>query len=127
MGGAEMTTTHAYSLSRVLSILAGCVVLAVTLLAASTAHADPADADAKFLAGLTSKGITFESPQGMIAAGHLACAELDRGETPTQVAQDVMDNKDVLAGSNLDGFHAGFFVGASISAYCPKYVAGLTA
>jgi hypothetical protein len=24
--------------------------------------------------------------------------------------------------SNLDGFHAGYFVGASIGAYCPKYV-----
>ncbi|WP_424738293.1 DUF732 domain-containing protein [Mycobacterium sp.] len=90
--------------------------------AASTAHADPADSDAKFLAALSSKGITYGSPEVMIAAGHVACEELDRGETPTTVAQDVMNNKDVLTSSNLDAYHAGFFVGASIAAYCPKYL-----
>jgi len=85
-------------------------------------HADPADVDAKFLAALSSKGITYTSPEVMIAAGQVACTELDRGEAPAQVAQDVMNNKDVLTSSNLDAFHAGFFVGASIAAYCPKYV-----
>jgi hypothetical protein len=117
-----MTTTHVHSPSRVLSLLAACVVLVVALLAASTAHADPADVDAKFLAALSSRGITHASPEVMIAAGHVACTELDQGETPAQVAQDVMNNKDVLTSSNLDAFHAGFFVGASIAAYCPKYV-----
>lgn len=57
----------------------------------------------------------------MIAAGHAVCVHLDRGESPRQVAGDVMHNKDVLTGSNLNALHAGFFVGASISAYCPKY------
>jgi hypothetical protein len=47
---------------------------------------------------------------------------LIRGETPAQVAQDVMNYKDVVSSSNLDAYHAGFFVGASIAAYCPKYV-----
>lgn len=122
-----MTTTHVHSPSRVLSLLAACVVLVVALLGppgapASTAHADPADADAKFLAALSSRGITYESPEVMIAAGRVACTELDQGETPGQVAQDVMNNKDVLTSSNLDAFHAGFFVGASIGAYCPKYL-----
>ena len=117
-----MTTTHVHSPSRVLSQLAACVVLVVAPLGASTAHADPADADAKFLATLSSHGITYTSPEVMIAAGHVACTELDQGETPGQVARDVMNNKDVLTSSNLDAFHAGFFVGASIAAYCPKYV-----
>ena len=121
-----MRAASAHSPSRVLRVLAACVVLVVALLgqpggAASTAHADPADADAKFLAALTSQGITYSSPEVMIAAAHVACTELDRGETPGQVAQDVMNNKDVLTSSNLDAFHAGFFVGASIGAYCPKY------
>jgi len=121
-----MTTTHVHLPSRVLAELAACVVLVVTLLgspgaAASTAHADPADADAKFLAALNSQGITYASPQVMIAAGHVACAELDQGETPGQVALDVMSNKDVLTSSNLDAFHSAFFVGASIGAYCPNY------
>ncbi len=122
-----MTTTDVHSPRRVLSILAACVVLVVALLgqlgaAASTAHADPADADAKFLAELTSQGITFGSPAVMIAAGHVACAELDKGETPIQVVEHVMNNEDVLTSSNLDDYHAGFFVGASIAAYCPKYL-----
>ena len=122
-----MTTTHVHSPSRVLSLLAACVVLVVALLgqpgaAASTAHADPADADAKFLAALTSEGITYESPEAMIAAGHVACTELDKGEIPAQVAHDVLNNKDVLTSRNLDAYHAGFFVGASIAAYCPQYV-----
>jgi hypothetical protein len=115
-----MTTTHVHSPSRVLSLLAACVVLVVALLAASTADADPADVDAKFLAALDTRGITYAPPEVMIAAGHVACTELDKGETPAQVAQDVM--KDALTSSNLDAYHAGFFVGASIAAYCPKYV-----
>jgi hypothetical protein len=100
--------------------LAACGVLVVALLAASTADADPADVDAKFLAALDSRGITHASPEVMIAAGHVACTELDKGEPPARVAQDVM--KDVLTSSNLDAYHAGFFVGVSIAAYCPKYV-----
>lgn len=125
-----MTTTHVRLPRRVLPRLTACVVLIVALLgpagaATSTAHADPTDAnadvDAKFLAALGSRGITYSSPEVMIAAGHAACAELDRGETPVRVAHDVMKNKDVLTGSNLDRFRAGFFVGASIAAYCPKY------
>ncbi len=107
--------------SRVLSLFAACVVLVVALLAASTAHADPADVDAKFLAALSSQGITYSSPEVMIPAGHIACTKLDRGESPARVSHDVTKNKDVLTGSNLDAFHAGFFVGASIAAYCPKH------
>lgn len=122
-----MTTAHVHSPRRVQSLLVGCVVLIVALLsplgaAGVTAHADPADDDAKFLAALSSRGITYASPEVMIAAGHAACAELDRGETPGRVAYDVMNNKDVLTASNLGAHHAGFFVGASIAAYCPKYL-----
>ncbi|GAB4927312.1 DUF732 domain-containing protein [Mycobacterium avium] len=122
-----MTPAHVHSPSRVLPVLAACVVLIVALLgpagaAGLTAHADPADDDAKFLAALSSQGITYTSPEVMIAAGHAACTELDRGETPARVAWDVMRNKDVLTGSNLAAHHAGFFVGASIAAYCPKYL-----
>ena len=125
-----MTTGHVHSPRRVLSLLAACVVLIVALLgppggAGLTAHADPVDADAKFLAALSSQGITYASPEAMIAAGHAVCAELDRGETPARIAHDVMNHKDLrslLTGSNLAAHHAGFFVGASIAAYCPKYL-----
>ena len=122
-----MATTPMRLLGRALRLCAARRVLIVALLGlsgavASTAHADPADADAKFLAALSSHGITYASPEVMIGAGHVACTELDQGETPGLVAQDVMNNKDVLTSSNMDAFDAGFFVGASIAAYCPKYV-----
>ena len=81
--------------------------------AASSAHADATD-DA-FTAALTSKGITFESPQAAIIAGHEVCDELDLGRTPVQVATDVTKN------SNLGGYHAGYFVGLAMRTYCPKH------
>ena len=81
--------------------------------AAPIARAEPIDD--RFLAALQSQGITYQSPEAAIAAGHLVCSELDHGETPQQVAQDVINV------SNLDPFHAGYFVGASIGAYCPGH------
>jgi hypothetical protein len=115
-----MTTIRIRSPSPVLPLLAACVVLVVGLLgplgtAASPAHADPADVDERYLAALSSHGITYTSPEVGIAAGHLVCTKLDGGEAPTDVAKDVMNS------SSLDGYHAGYFVGASIGAYCPQY------
>ena len=81
--------------------------------AAPIAHADAAD-DA-FLSALSTKGIHFGSPDKALIAGHEVCDELGNGKTPNQVASTVMSNSD------LDGYHAGYFVGASIRAYCPKY------
>jgi Protein of unknown function (DUF732) len=82
-------------------------------LAAPAAHADATD-DA-FLSALNAKGIKFGSPDKALIAAHEVCDELDNGKTPPQVASTVQSN------SNLDGYHAGYFVGASIRTYCPKY------
>ena len=114
------TTTHILSRGRVLSLSAARVVLVVALLgplgvAASTARADPSDVDARFLAALRAAGITYASPDVGIGAGHLVCSKLDGGEKPTDVANEVMNS------SSLDAYHAGYFVGASIGAYCPQY------
>jgi hypothetical protein len=76
-------------------------------------HADPIDD--KFLAALQAQSITYRSPEAAIAAGHLVCTELDQGQPKSQVAQDVIDQTD------LDPYHAGYFVGASVGAYCPQY------
>jgi hypothetical protein len=93
-------------------------VLAVALLglvaaAAPTAHADAVDTN--FLGALAAKGINFASGQAAIVAGHEVCDELDQGRQASDVANDVM------AQSNLDGYHAGFFVGVSIAAFCPRH------
>ena len=82
--------------------------------AAPTAHADAA-VDNTFTAALSSKGINFASPQSAIVAGHEVCDELDLGRTQVQVATNVTKN------SNLDGYHAGYFVGLAVRTYCPQH------
>jgi Protein of unknown function (DUF732) len=72
-------------------------------------------ADNTFTAALSSKGINFASPQSAIIAAHEVCDELDLGRTPVQVATDVTKN------SNLDGYHAGYFVGLAVRTYCPQH------
>jgi hypothetical protein len=112
-----MRTTTKRSPSRVRSLLAGLVlVLTLGPLGATTptAHADAIDDE--FLAALDAQGIEYASAEAAIIAAHEVCDELDLGRTPTQVAHTVINN------SNLDGYHAGYFVGASIAVYCPKYL-----
>ncbi|BBX74641.1 DUF732 domain-containing protein [Mycobacterium shinjukuense] len=112
-----MATRQVRSSRRVRSLLAG-PVLVITLLgfaavATPIAHADGVD-DA-FLNAVKSKGINFASPLSAIVAGHVVCDELDFGRQKADVANDVMNS------SNLDGFRAGYFVGVSIAAYCPRH------
>ncbi len=112
-----MTRTQRRNPSLLLLLLAAGVAPAAGLLgalgAAPAVHATATD-DA-FLAALTAKGINYESPETAIRSGHLVCQELDSGIAAQQVANDVMTN------GHLDGYHAGYFVGVSIRAYCPKY------
>jgi hypothetical protein len=93
------------------------VVVVVALLgplgAASTAHADARDD--KFLAMLNYDGITDDTREAAIIAGHTACEKLDQGMSPAEVAYDVVFS------SHLPAYDSGFFVGASMSAYCPQH------
>jgi hypothetical protein len=112
-----MTTTPVRSPIAVRSVVAGLVLvvamLGVAELASPAAHADGID-DA-FIKAVQSKGINFASPQAAIIAGHEVCDELDLGRAKSDVANDVMGS------SNLDGYRAGYFVGVSVAAYCPRY------
>jgi hypothetical protein len=90
-------------------------LLSLVAVAAPTAHADYAVDSSNFLGALTSKGITFASRRAAIAAGHEVCDELDQGRQASDVGNDVMTQ------TNLDGYHAGFFVGVSIAAFCPRH------
>jgi hypothetical protein len=92
-------------------VLAGA--LAPVASVAPIAHADATD-DA-FLSALRAKGIHFGSPDKAFIAGHEVCDELANGKTAVQVASTVQSNSD------MDGYHAGFFVGAAIRAYCPQF------
>jgi hypothetical protein len=107
-----MTTTQLCSLRRVRSLLA-LALLGPVAIAAPTAHADAVDSN--FVNALNSRGITFASPQAAVVAAHEVCDELDSGRASSDVANDVMQQ------SSLDGYHAGFFVGVSIAAFCPRH------
>ncbi len=100
-------------MSRMWAALVVVVAALGPLAAAPSAHADAVD-DA-FLAALTAKGIHFGSPDKAVIAGHEVCDEIDNGKTPAQVASTVEAN------SGMDGYHAGYFVGAAIRAYCPAH------
>ncbi|MBV8785442.1 MAG: DUF732 domain-containing protein [Mycobacterium sp.] len=115
-----MTTTHVRSPHPVRPTLAG-LVLALALLGVAGAATPSARADAvddKFLAAAKSKGINFASPQAAIVAGHEVCDELDLGRQKPDVASEVMQN------SNLDSYAAGYFVGISVAAFCPRHLGG---
>ena len=116
---AAVATPHVRSTSPLRSLIAGLVLAAALLsglaVAAPTAHADAAVDSSKFLSALTSRDITFASRQAAIVAGHEVCDELDQGEQASDVANTVMTQTD------LDGYHAGFFVGVSIAVFCPRH------
>jgi hypothetical protein len=116
---AAVATAQVRSPSPLRSLLTGLVLafalLSLVAVAAPTAHADYAVDTSNFLGALTSKGITFTARQAAIAAGHEVCDELDQGKQASDVGNDVMTQ------TNLDGYHAGFFVGVSIAAFCPRH------
>jgi Protein of unknown function (DUF732) len=96
-------------------LIAAASVTAAIGSAVTVAHADTNDG--KFLAALKSEGITDHvSPQHAIEAGHTVCQKLDARQTPTQVANDVLNS------STMPAYHSGYFVGASIKVYCPQYM-----
>jgi hypothetical protein len=110
-----MTTTRERSLgSLCLAGLASATMLLELLgVAGPAAHADSTD-DA-FLQAISAKGIHFQSPETALVAAHEVCDELDLGRSKPEVASEVMQN------SNLSGYAAGYFVGASVRAFCPNH------
>ena len=116
---AAVATPQVRSPSPLRSLLTGLVLafalFSLVAVATPTAHADYAVDSSNFLGALTSRGITFASRQSAIAAGHEVCDELDQGRQASDVGNDVMTQ------TNLDGYHAGFFVGVSIAAFCPRH------
>ncbi len=105
--------------SRLRSLLTGLVLVSalfgVMAQLTPAAHAD-ADNGGDFLGALSAQGITFTSGPAAIAAGREVCSELDQGKQAGDVANEAM------ARTNLDGYHAGFFIGASIAAICPRHM-----
>ncbi|WP_260860361.1 DUF732 domain-containing protein [Mycobacterium tilburgii] len=96
----------------VMAVAASLGVLGAGL--APAAHADATDD--KFVQLLISDGITHESVPAAISAAKKVCEYLQQGMSPNEVVIDVMNS------SSLLDYDAGFFVGAAIRSYCPKYM-----
>ncbi|OBG61070.1 hypothetical protein A9X03_09125 [Mycobacterium sp. E1715] len=92
------------------STIAAAMLAAAALLSAAPAAADPSD-DA-FLGALADNGIVVNDP---ITMARSVCAGLDRNQKTSVVAMKVMKD------TSLSARQAGFFVGLSVSAYCPQY------
>lgn len=109
---------------RVPWLLAAAMMLVLGLLglraAMSTAHAN--DIDDSYLGSLAAAGIKYRSPDGAIRAGHRVCQLLDQGKTKRQVAVTVMIRNICPSSCAMDPRRAGYFVGASVAAYCPRYM-----
>lgn len=92
-----------------------CAVLlsVAELLSAARASADPTD-DA-FLGALSNYGIVMNDGNSAISLAHTVCAGFDKNPNSNVMAMRVMKE------ANLTLKQSGFFVGASISAYCPQW------
>lgn len=91
------------------------IIAALTLMLNNAAMPPMTDTDHRFLAALDSHGVGYISPDWAIWDAHRVCTELTQGEQAEQVAEGIMQQTD------LDGWHAGFYVGASIASYCPEW------
>ena len=96
-----------------------CAVLlsAAALLSAAPVSADPTD-DA-FVAALAKEGIGVADRNATIAMAHTVCAGLDKTNKSAVLAMKLMRDTD------LSLKQSSYFIGVSISAYCPQYI-GLT-
>ena len=92
-----------------------CAVLmsAAALLSAAPASADPTDGE--FVAALAKEGIVFTDQNTAIAIAHTMCAGVDKNEKSSVLALRLMKDTD------LSLKQSGYFVGVSVSAYCPQY------
>jgi hypothetical protein len=93
-----------------------CAVLlsAAALLSAAPASADPTD-DA-FVAALAKEGIATTDRNSTIAMAHTVCAGFDRNNKSSVPAMKLMKD------TNLSLKQSSYFIGVSISAYCPQYI-----
>jgi hypothetical protein len=84
------------------------------LFGAADASASPAD-DQGFLTALDKQGIAYPSPQWAVTTAREVCTLLDDGAKGVEVSREVSKT------SGIPIEKAGYFVGASIAAYCPSH------
>jgi hypothetical protein len=87
---------------------------AAALITPASAVASPAE-DEAFLAALDRQGITYPSPHSAILIASEVCTLLDDGATGVDVAREITTTSGIPVKSS------GYFVGASITTYCPSH------
>jgi hypothetical protein len=103
-----------------LIVLFWLMVLA-TVAWASTAKADPLDAcpsplcESMFLEALHEENL-WPDPSVAISNAEKICVGIANGTTPDEAATEVQEVSDFTR------YQAGYFVGASIAAFCPQYL-----
>ncbi len=95
------------------STACGVILTAAAVLSAAPASADSVD-DA-FVAALANHGITVADRGSAIAMAHNICGGLDKGQASSVMAMRLVRE------TSLTAKQAGYFVGLSVSAYCPQY------
>ena len=99
-----------------LSASIAAVLVSATALAA-TAHADPNDA--QFLKNIRDNmGRQITDPQALIASAHDVCSDLQGGKSAEHVINGIR-----VGTQDWDYNEAGYFVSASVEAYCPDKLA----
>lgn len=91
------------------------VVVAVVSAALLAAPAAADDTDDSFIAALAGQDIPIPDSNAAVRMGRNMCALLDQGTTRPLLVMKLMKD------ANLSARQAGFFLGASASAYCPRY------
>jgi hypothetical protein len=91
-----------------------CAVLLSAAALLSAARASANSTDDAFVAAHAKDGITTSGPNA-IAMAHTVCAELDNNQNTSALAMSLMKDTD------LSLKQSSYFVGASMSAYCPQY------
>jgi len=92
----------------------GAVPLFAALFSAAPASADATDA--AFVAALAKERIVVTDQNTAIAVAHAVCAGFDNNAKSGILAMKLMKQTD------LSLQQSSYFLGASISAYCPQYI-----
>jgi hypothetical protein len=93
-------------------------VCAVLLTAVAPVLASPASADTTddaFIAALAKQGIVITDRDTTIATAHKVCSGFDKNYKSAVLAMKLVRDTD------LSLKQSGYFIGVSVSAYCPQY------
>lgn len=81
---------------------------------AATASAD-ANQDSLFISRMSSKGVSFSSPNTAVTYAQAVCVSIANGSQPAALRQEV------LSKTNLTNQQATYFVTEAVTIYCSGY------